>query len=69
MSVRNVILRYSNEGDTVLDCFMGVGATGVACKQLNREFIGIEIDERYYEIASERIDGTTNIIKEQLTMF
>ena len=59
----------SNEGDTVLDCFMGVGATGVACKQLNREFIGIEIDERYYEIASERIEGTTNIVKEQLSMF
>lgn len=51
------ILSWSNENDTVLDCFMGSGTTGVACKNLNRNFIGIEISEEYYEIAKERIDS------------
>lgn len=45
----------SNEGDVVLDCFMGSGSTGVACKNTNREFIGIELDEDYYKIACERL--------------
>lgn len=40
----------------VLDCFMGSGTTGVACKKLNRNFIGIELDEKYFEIAKERIN-------------
>ena len=39
---------------------MGSGTTGVACKQLNRNFIGIEIDKKYFEIAKNRIEGTTN---------
>ena len=47
----------SNEGDLVLDCFMGSGSTGVACKNLNREFIGMELDEEYFKIACERIEG------------
>ena len=41
----------------VLDCFMGSGTTGVACKNLNRKFIGIELDNTYYEIAKNRING------------
>ena len=45
----------SKEGDTVLDPFMGSGTTGVACKKLNRNFIGIEKDQTYYDIAKERI--------------
>jgi len=49
------IISWSNEGDTVLDPFMGSGTTGVACKNLNREFIGIELDETYFNIAKERI--------------
>ena len=49
------IISWSNEGDTVLDCFMGSGTTGVACRNLNRDFIGIEIDETYFNIAKERI--------------
>ena len=46
---------HSNGGDTVLDCFMGSGTTGVACANLNRKFIGIEMDEGYFNIAKERI--------------
>ena len=46
----------SNEGDIVLDMCMGSGTTGVACKNLNRNFIGIELDEKYFEIAKKRIE-------------
>ena len=49
------IEKHSNEGDTVLDAFMGVGSTGVACKMLNRNFIGIEIEEGYFKVAKERL--------------
>ena len=45
----------TNEGDTVLDFTMGSGTTGVACKKLNRGFIGIELDEEYFKIAQDRI--------------
>ncbi len=48
----------SKENDIILDTFMGSGSTGVACKQLNRNFIGIEIDKKYFEIAKERINHT-----------
>lgn len=51
-----MIENSSQEGDTVLDPFMGVGGTGVACKECNRNFIGIEIDEKYYTIAAERLN-------------
>jgi site-specific DNA-methyltransferase (adenine-specific) len=50
-----LVKTYSNEGDTVLDFTMGSGTTGVACKNTNRKFIGIELDENYYNIAKERI--------------
>ena len=46
---------HSNQGDTILDPFMGSGTTGVACAITGRKFIGIEMDEGYFEIASERI--------------
>lgn len=52
------ILSWSKEGDTVLDPFMGSGTTGVACKNLNRNFIGIELDEQYFKIAEQRIKNT-----------
>ena len=45
----------SQVGDTVLDPFMGVGSTGVACKELNRNFIGVELDKQYFDIATKRI--------------
>ena len=51
------IVSWSNEGDTVLDPFMGSGTSGVAAKNLNRKFIGIELDEEYFKIAQERIDA------------
>jgi len=50
-----LIKTYTTEGDTVLDFTMGSGSTGVAAKNLNRKFIGIELDENYYNIAKERI--------------
>ena len=52
-----LIKTYTNEGDTVLDFTMGSGSTGVACKNTNRKFIGIELDENYFNIAKERIES------------
>ena len=51
-----LIKTYSNEGDVVLDFCAGSGTTGVAAKNLNRDFIGIEMDEGYFKIAQERIE-------------
>jgi site-specific DNA-methyltransferase (adenine-specific) len=59
--IENIIRHSSNEGDTVLDCFLGSGTTGVACKNLNRNFIGIEIDTEYFKIAEKRINETNNL--------
>ena len=52
------IKNSSHAGDIILDPFMGSGTTGVACKKLNRDFIGIEIDKDYFEIAKNRIETT-----------
>lgn len=52
-----LISNSSNLGDTVIDMFMGSGSTGVACKNLNRNFIGIEKDDKYFEIAKNRIES------------
>jgi site-specific DNA-methyltransferase (adenine-specific) len=52
-----LIFTYTNEGDTVLDFTMGSGSTGVACKNTERKFIGIELDDTYFKIAEERIEG------------
>jgi site-specific DNA-methyltransferase (adenine-specific) len=51
-----LIENSSNEGDVVLDPFMGSGSTGVACLNTNRNFIGIELDKNYFEIAKERLN-------------
>lgn len=52
-----LIKTYTNENETVLDFTMGSGSTGVAAKNLNRNFIGIELDKDYFNIASERINN------------
>jgi DNA modification methylase len=53
--LKKLISISSNKGDIVLDCFMGVGSTAVACKELNRRFIGCELDEEYYRLTKERL--------------
>ena len=55
MLMERIITIFTNEGDTVLDFTMGSGTTGVACKNLNRNFIGIELDKEYFDIAKERL--------------
>lgn len=52
-----LIRTYTNEGETVLDNCMGSGSTGVACVNTNRNFLGMELDERYFQIAQERINN------------
>lgn len=51
-----LIKTYSNENDLILDFTMGSGSTGVACMNTNRKFIGIELNEKYFNIAKERIE-------------
>lgn len=63
--VKRHLEHTTQEGDTILDCFMGSGTTGVACRELNRNFIGMEINEEYYNIAKDRILG----INEQQKLF
>ena len=57
--MERIIEAFTNEGDIVLDPFMGSGTTGVACVNLNRGFIGIEINEEYFEIAKKRIEDAS----------
>ena len=55
-----LVKTYTNEDETVLDFAMGSGSTGVACLNTNRKFIGIELDEKYFEIAKKRIEEHGN---------
>ncbi len=54
--------KFSDEGETVLDPFMGSGTTGVACACLNRNFVGIEKDDKYFEIAKRRIGESSVLV-------
>lgn len=54
--MERIINIFTNEGDTVLDFCMGSGSTGVACKNLNRNFIGIEKDKNYFDITKIRLE-------------
>ena len=55
--MEEILLDFTNEGDVVLDPFMGSGTTGVAAVRLGRRFIGIEKDPRYFAIAKARIEA------------
>lgn len=55
--LEDLIKTFSNENNLVVDLTMGSGSTGVACKKTNRKFIGIEMDEKYFEIAKNRINN------------
>lgn len=55
--MERIIKCFTNEGDTVLDFCMGSGTTGVACMNLNRNFIGIEKYKEYYDIANQRLSN------------
>ena len=61
--IEHLLEIHSNMEDLVLDPFMGSGTTGVACKNLNRDFIGIELDEKYYQMAYDRVkDGQVKLV-------
>lgn len=57
--IEQCIVKHSKENDIVFDGFMGVGTTGVACINTNRNFTGIELDKKYFEIAKERIENAS----------
>jgi DNA modification methylase len=61
--LRRLVL-MTNDNDIILDPFMGSGTTGVACKELNRSFVGMEISEEYYGIAKRRIDQATTLFNQ-----
>ena len=61
--IEYLIKTYTQENDTVLDFTMGSGTTGVACKNLNRNFIGIEKDDNYFKIANDRINN--NLVEQK----
>lgn len=63
------IKNSTNENETVLDPFMGSGTTGIACKKLNRRFIGIELQEDYFSIAEKRVEKNIITIGKQETLF
>ena len=58
--IESFVKILSNRNDTVLDCFMGSGTTGVVSKRLGRNFVGIELNEEYFNIAKQRINDVDN---------
>lgn len=55
--VKKHLLHTTQPGDIVLDCFLGSGTTAVACKEIGRQYIGFELDKKYFEIAQDRLNG------------
>ena len=60
--IKDLILKHSNEGDVVLDCFAGSCTTGAAALSLNRDFIGCELDPSYFEKASKRLESLQGVL-------
>ena len=60
--IKYILTDFSEKNQTVLDPFMGSGTTGVACKELGRNFIGIEISPEYFKIAERRINNTVELM-------
>ena len=67
MLLEDLVKTFSNEGDNVLDFTMGSGSTGVACRNCNRDFVGIERDDGYFRIAQDRLNGIN--LKGQTSIF
>lgn len=63
--IKNLIINSSLEGGVVLDPFMGSGTTAVACKELNRQYIGFELNPKFYEIANDRLNDVTQVDKKK----
>jgi DNA modification methylase len=63
--IEYILSIHSNKNDVVLDPFMGSGTTGVACINSDRNFIGIEVNEDYYNISKSRIEKTNGVLKFQ----
>ena len=63
--VKKYLINHSKENDIVLDMYMGSGTTAVACRDMNRQFVGFEIDERYYNVCLQRLEEKEN----QLELF
>lgn len=61
--LRWLIRTYTNEGETILDPFMGSGSTGVACKKEHRKFVGMEIEQKFYDIAKMRVSSEYEQLK------
>ena len=64
-----LIKTYSNEGDLVLDNTMGSGSTGVAALNTNRNFIGMELEQKYFDIAEERLTAAKQQVEESAAWF
>jgi len=67
--ITQCIEKHSDIGDTVFDGFMGSGTTGVACINTKRNFIGVELDDEYFEVAKERIDNAQHVYTSTNTVF
>ncbi|QQO38104.1 type II, N4M-methylcytosine DNA methyltransferase (group beta) [Staphylococcus phage vB_SauH_SPJ2] len=63
--IKQCIMKHSNKGDVVLDGFIGSGTTAIACMSINRNYIGFELDEEYYNLASERIEKHKEILNNE----
>ena len=64
--IERIILLTTNEGDTVMDPFMGAGTTAIACRNTNRNFIGFEIDKHYCDIANSRIESAKEDLQNKI---